>query len=246
MEYPIAEIFLAPQGEGFNVGKLMHFVRLAGCTVGQRYPKERYELPLPELGPSNIDHLLHILPDYTNKCTLADGREFPCDTNYKLAYKTGYAKLKETLEKESEGCMEICLTGGEPLMHAASGVLVDLVNRLSEDGYSINLETSGTIPITRELEVLMEKIGHICISPKLGFREEYIEWGDEFKILIDVNFRYDMFPFLHKINPEKIFLQPINGEHTVNIANLNLCLALQKKLPDARISLQAHKFWGTR
>ena len=236
MEYPIAEIFLAPQGEGFNVGKLMTFVRLAGCTVGKRYPPSYY----------GEGQGAGLFPIYTNECTLADGRTFPCDTNYTLAKKYTYVELLTEIQSLSEGCMEICLTGGEPLMHAASGILDDLCTNLVQDGYSINLETSGTITISEVIRDVLKLMSHVCISPKKGFREEYLKWGGEFKILIDENFRYDEFPFIAKIAPSKVFLQPINGEHTVNLENLNLCLVLQKKLPEARISLQAHKLWNTR
>lgn len=36
MRYPIAEKFVAPQGEGLYTGTVMAFVRLVGCSVGQK------------------------------------------------------------------------------------------------------------------------------------------------------------------------------------------------------------------
>jgi organic radical activating enzyme len=234
MEYPIAEVFLAPQGEGFNVGKLMTFVRLAGCTVGKRYPKEMYE----------TDHSdMPMFPIYTNKCTLADGREFPCDTNYQLSKKMDYVELKVLIEQNANGCKEICLTGGEPLMHVTTR---NLVEELIQDDFNINLETSGTIQLTRDVIASLLLAEHVCVSPKTGFIPAYKHYAHEFKLLVDDNFDWDTFPFLDQLDINKVFLQPVNYENEINLDNLKLCLKLQKQHPEVRLSLQAHKFWGTR
>lgn len=71
IKYPISEIFTSVQGEGVYSGVMMTFIRLAGCTVGKPYKESE------KLIGNNIDGFKQ-LPVYTEKCTLYDGREFPC------------------------------------------------------------------------------------------------------------------------------------------------------------------------
>src|SRR4051812_2738266 len=97
MTYPISEIFTSPQGEGLYTGMMMTFIRLAGCSVGRPYPKEKYVvLPHCEFkcigGDPDMGHgpncayakSTHVLPIYTEQCTLYDGRTFACDTDYRV------------------------------------------------------------------------------------------------------------------------------------------------------------------
>ena len=76
-KYPISEIFTSPQGEGVYAGAMMTFIRLAGCTVGKPFPKEKYQ---SRKDPIEGAHNIPGLAVYTEKCTLYDGREFACDT----------------------------------------------------------------------------------------------------------------------------------------------------------------------
>jgi organic radical activating enzyme len=233
MDFPIAEIFLAPQGEGFNVGVLMVFVRLAGCTVGKPWADgEKKEF--------------NVLNNYQMKCTVADGREFVCDTDYQVHKRMTYEDIRKEVILLGGTCKQICLTGGEPLMHAKSGILKDLVHWFKHDDFTINLETSGTISVTDEVAEILDMIDYIAVSPKKGFLYEYIELADEFKLLVDENFDLTSFPFSFTLPYEKVFLQPINYENAINMVNMNLCLDLQKKYPELRISSQSHKQWGTR
>lgn len=233
VRYPIAEVFCAPQGEGFFVGALMVFVRLAGCTVGKQFT------------PAEKQYFV-VLNNYQTKCTLADGREFACDTDYKMSLSATYTELLQYIISAGGACKTICLTGGEPLMHANSGLLANLLGQLRADNYEIHLETSGTIPLTEEVVECLDMIDHIAISPKKGFLPDYKNHVDEYKILVDEDFRWDLFPYLSSMEKDKIFLQPINFEHQINGTNLDLCLKLQMDHPEIRISMQSHKQWGTR
>lgn len=237
LAYPIAEVFLAPQGEGFNVGTLMVFVRLAGCTVGKRYSVNMYEPRGKVLPP--------IFPIYTNECTTADGRTFACDTDYRKHHSFTYEQLKACIVHVGDKCKQICLTGGEPLMHAKTGTLLPLVSAFKADGYSINLETSGTIPVGDIEADVLDHIDHIAVSPKKGYLVEYNKWMDECKLLVDKDFDLSKFA-KYDLPPEKVFLQPINNEHTVNEDNIKICLEIQKQNPEFRISLQTHKIWNSR
>lgn len=236
--FPIAECFVAPQGEGTHTGRLMIFLRLAGCTVGTRYKKEEYAE--------------HMFPIYTNECHLYDGRTFPCDTDYRMKDNMDEELLIALLNLTHPSCKTVCLTGGEPMMHGQK--FIDLVDFLVFSGYKVHLETSGTIKITELLLNALRLCQHVSLSPKLGFRGDYLmcESVGDVKLLIDEHFDPVKLPatlnaaFIRGFHGVNTFLQPVNGEHTVNIDNVKRCLMYQLQHPHLKLSMQAHKLWGTR
>lgn len=247
--FPIAECFVSPQGEGTHTGRLMIFLRLAGCTVGTRYPKEMYETD-----HHKYDGDFPMYPSYTNECHIYDGRTMSCDTNYTKKLSVDKYDLVSMLKKIHATCGIVCVTGGEPLMHGET--FKDLSRCLIDAGYEMHLETSGTIPLDDKMISVLGMYRHISVSPKLGFRDEYIimRRAHDVKLLIDENFDVTMMPsslfnlFMgdvpSKTNPPAIYLQPVNGENTVNADNLKRCLDLQMIYPHLRLSVQNHKFWG--
>src|SRR5271155_1867576 len=100
--YPIAEIFTSPQGEGQYCGTMMTFIRLAGCSVGKPFPKDRY---YREQDP---------LPIYTEMCTLYDGRTFECDTDYRVKERLEVSQILDRIPAEVD---HVCISGGEPFIH---------------------------------------------------------------------------------------------------------------------------------
>jgi|ERR1700761_6810071 len=236
-ELPIAECFTAPQGEGVHVGRLMTFVRLAGCTVGTRYPKQYYDGTSPDRVVSDP-----LFPIYTNECHLYDGRSFPCDTDYRnnLGKHSVEGILKLIIANGN--APTICISGGEPLMHD----IFPLVSALKAQDRQVHIETSGTIPITTKIEEILDMIDHVAISPKLGFRDEYSLFSDEIKLLVDEHFEWERVPSEIKQMSRKIYLQPVNYEKNINHANVERCLVLQRTNPDLLLSTQNHKIWETR
>src|ERR1035441_8917420 len=150
MLIPIAETFTSVQGEGGQSGIRMTFFRLAGCTVGKRFPSARYQddnvkavafvTPHPDDICAHKDPLLPIYPDFVNECTTFDGRHFPCDTNYRLTEK---ASISDLLGRIPVGVEWASITGGEPLMHMEE--VVALCAALRRHGLNWHIETSATI-----------------------------------------------------------------------------------------------------
>ena len=69
-----------------------------------------------------------------------------CDSMYALQGED-YVEMsiEEILKKVDEiGCPNITLTGGEPLIHKG---VIDLLIRLDEKKYWVNVETNGSVPI---------------------------------------------------------------------------------------------------
>lgn len=244
---PISEIFASPQGEGVFSGQMQVFVRTAGCTVGKPYPKERYEkLPHCEFkcegGDPDIGHgpkckyakSTHALPIYTEKCTFADGREFACDTDYRVKERHSIRQL--LAEIKSFHVNDVCFTGGEPLMHQYK--LAKVMTELKNSGHIVHLETSGTIQMDESLDAFW-----VTVSPKLNVLESMLNRANELKILIDERFSVRGLPFdlIRIASTKPVFIQPVNYEHTVNSKNLRACLELQQEFPVLRLSLQLHK-----
>lgn len=69
-----------------------------------------------------------------------------CDTTYSFG-RGMPTPLEEIEERIAEsGVKHVCITGGEPLLHQES---LELMQRLVENGYTVSLETSGSLPIDR-------------------------------------------------------------------------------------------------
>ena len=72
-----------------------------------------------------------------------------CDTPYSLTLEDTKETLteEELLERiQSFPWKRVTLTGGEPMLHS----LHHLVTVLGEEGYEVNIETNGAIPLWRE------------------------------------------------------------------------------------------------
>lgn len=232
--FPVAETFVSPQGEGLFTGTMMQFVRLAGCSVGKPYNQvERVQL--------------NILNSYQTKCATFDGREFTCDTNYQM--KTSMTKKGIADLAMQHSLKRICLTGGEPLMHEG---IIPAIHWLASRGFTVHVETSGTIPLVR---IFNPKRVWITVSPKRGYLPSEIrENANEIKLLVDENFTDEVLKqFMTSVFPEgakdfspTVWLQPINNEYNINYANVKLCLAMMDRYRTLRLSLQQHKVIGVR
>lgn len=216
--YPVSEIFTSPQGEGGYAGTMMTFVRLAGCTVGRKYPAEKYRGE-------------QAFPVYVEKCTLYDGREFPCDTDYQMHKKMSVDEILRQVPYEIE---RVCVTGGEPLMHDLRALFAGL----HEKGKLIHLETSGTV----HKPELLVYVDWLTVSPKKGVLKDVMDKAQEVKLLVDENFDWGKVPmFCSHPKCGVVYIQPVNGEHTISRENLKLVMAIQKDNPHVRVSLQLHK-----
>lgn len=124
------------------------------------------------------------------------------------------------------------ITGGEPLMYE----LGPLTSRLKDQGFKINLETSGAHPFSGALD-------WICLSPKkfkAPVPEMYAK-ADELKVVV---FNKSDFDFARKESAKvaascNLLLQP---EWSKATQMMPLIVDFVKENPSWRISLQTHKF----
>lgn len=94
-----------------------------------------------------------------------------CDTPYTWDH-TKYDLRKESpqttveeLMRRVEPCLDVVITGGEPLIHQSRPVWAELLRALRKASCHISIETNGTIAPN---EVTQTFVGHYSVSPKLA------------------------------------------------------------------------------
>lgn len=224
--YPIAQLFHSPQGEGTHVGTRMFFIRTAGCNVG--------EYSIPNEGPLKV---LREQNSHHSICTDFAGNQFLCDTDYRRA---SIYSVDELLAMASNVDW-ICITGGEPFLHD----LAPLVGAAHDAGLSIQIETSGTLPVPARIAPMC----WITCSPKRDYLPDNGRWIDEFKFLVSARTSAAELQRIQDIVATAglgtpVFVQPINGITDLDPANVKAALALQAMHPSWRISVQLHKLLG--
>jgi organic radical activating enzyme len=122
----------------------------------------------------------------------------------------------------------VVLTGGEPMLQVDG----ELIEALHARGFTIAIETNGTLPVPRAID-------WICVSPKAGTDLKQRS-GDELKLV---------FPQAG-LDPEALlelafgqrYLQPMDGPDAAE--NTQTAIAYCRAHPDWRLSLQTHKLLG--
>ncbi len=126
IEAPLIEVFSSIQGEGVLIGCRQIFVRFADCNLDCAYcdtpfqAKSRYAL---ESEPGSGHSIW---------------RDNPADLRALETHLAGWEAARPGLHQA------VCLTGGEPLLHAAT--LSNWLPSLSGQ-YPVYLETNGTLPV---------------------------------------------------------------------------------------------------
>lgn len=232
-QLPIAETFHSIQGEGTYVGTAMHFIRLAGCSVGKK-ASDNF-LKISHIAGDNLS--LPILQNGKkgSKCQTWDGRFFDCDTDFSIhTYKTVDELITDTYEEH------ICLTGGEPLNHQTALIRYGFFAEAFARKIQVHIETSGTVMIDEALK--FDPRVWITVSPKMNYIPEMLLRASEVKLLVDDKFDVTEFNLIS--TQKNVFLSPINGEKEVNQANVKIARDIQKKYVKWRLSCQWHKFLG--
>lgn len=195
MKYRVSEVFASFQGEGTFTGMPTVFVRFFGCNLqcngfGQKSPRNpmTYELPYKEVDPSKYQSIKQ-LPVFSKGCDSSyswDPRFKHLVQDYTLdeiiteigdACKNGFGVFPINLTTEEDlevwrhpttnNKIQICYTGGEPLMWQKQ--IVEISNELDRlDSFpdQITFETNGTKQWKSQDTYLAEHV-HVACSPKL-------------------------------------------------------------------------------
>jgi 7-carboxy-7-deazaguanine synthase (Cx14CxxC type) len=210
VSYAVKEIFLTLQGEGAHVGRAAVFCRFAGCNLWSGREQDRESAV----------------------CQFCDTDFVGTDGTLGGRYASAEA-LATTIAAQWTGAdanRYAVLTGGEPMLQLDAA----LVEALHARGFSIGVETNGTIAPPDGLD-------WICVSPKAG-ADLVVRKGHELKLVYpQAQAAPEDFAGLAFA---RFSLQPMDGPDVIeNTARaVDYCL----KHPQWRLSLQTHKTLGIR
>ena len=210
MSYAVKEIFLTLQGEGAHAGRAAVFCRFAGCNLWSGREQDRASAT----------------------CKFCDTDFVGTDGTFGARYASA-DDLADAIASQwagEHGYRYVVLTGGEPLLQ----VDADLIDALHARGFSIGLETNGTIEPP-------DGVDWICVSPKAG-AELRVRRGDELKLVYPQEGA--MPAAFAGLAFERFSLQPMDGPDVV--ANTERAVAYCIRHPQWRLSLQTHKTLGIR
>ncbi len=170
-----------------------------------------------------------------------------CDQPTALNFGEENYTLKELL-KELSGYphRHVVITGGEPLAHPS---LTPLARALHQRGYSVQIETNGTL-----WQEGLEGLGlHITCSPKWSARwfvhPEVLKRAKELKFVVDEVLTEDVVlkpEFRRHLQEGKVVLQPQGNRKEFIEKALNIQKSLLKKGFSTRVIPQIHKIIGLK
>ncbi len=159
-----------------------------------------------------------------------------CDTEHEAYTEVTESEIIEEIKSLSPDCRHVVLTGGEPTLQLTGSFL----QALKERGYTIHIETNGSVKLQPEVEGLID---WITVSPKA--LPVVLRRCDELKLLFGGEYNpedwTDRFPkALH-------FLQPLDTQDkSLNARCIEACIEYIKRHPRWRLSLQTHKILNIR
>jgi 7-carboxy-7-deazaguanine synthase len=178
-----------------------------------------------------------------------------CDTAY--AYEEGKETPIPQILKEvgKYKCKRICLTGGEPLAQSES---IELVRKLLNMGYSVDVETNGSISVEPLLQAVAKKeLDRLLISldlktPSSGMKDKNdydnvarLRPHDQLKFIIADKKDYTWIKKAMDYFPPKcrVYAHPVGGADSKLLAKLAEWI-LEDNI-DVSIGVQLHKIiWG--
>jgi 7-carboxy-7-deazaguanine synthase (Cx14CxxC type) len=208
--YAVKEIFYTLQGEGANAGRPAVFCRFAGCNLWSGREADRANA----------------------SCRFCDTDFVGTDGEGGGKFITAGALAAAVAEAWAGGAVErfVVLTGGEPALQVDAA----LIDALHGQGFSIAIETNGTLALPAGLD-------WICVSPKAG-TDLVVTRGHELKLVYPQlgaePDRYVGLEFDH------FFLQPMDGPGRDE--STGACVQFCLRNPRWRLSLQTHKLLGIR
>lgn len=217
----INEMFETIQGEGAYTGIPSIFVRLQGCPVGCPW--------------CDTKHTWEIKADLSVSPEDVIAKSSESETYF----VSNEASLMTLFEQQGYVAKHVVITGGEPCMYD----LRPLTNILHKNGYTTQIETSGTF------EVLCDERTYVTVSPKINMKGGFdvltsaLERANEIKHPIAMQKHIDELDALlikvSSLEGKQVCLQPISQQKRATELAVRTCIAR-----NWRLSLQTHKYIG--
>lgn len=218
--YKINEIFETIQGEASFTGTPSVFIRLQGCPVGCSW--------------CDTKHTWEVNPDLS--VSLSETLEKNADSE--LWSTASSQEILDELKRKGYTAKHVVITGGEPCMYD----LNDLCDLLHDNGYSTQIETSGTF------DVLAPESTWVTVSPKINMQGGYevlptvMQRANEIKHPVAMEKHVaELKDLLRACNvmDKLIYLQPISQKAKATKLAIDTC-----KAENWRLSVQLHKYIG--
>ena len=163
-----------------------------------------------------------------------------CDTEYNSYDEWSLSDFRDVALSESSRFA--VLTGGEPMMHKHSPMII---SELKELDFEIACETNGSRPI-------LDGIDYATVSPKKYVQKLLPEFfihphaennAGEFKYVVEEGFDFSILDRHDVTDGRKYYLSP---EYNIFDESLNRIHEYIKENPGWRISLQTHKIMNIK
>ena len=218
--YKVNEIFETIQGEGSYTGTPAIFVRLQGCPVGCAWCDTKHTWDIEP-------NLIIALGDTSSKKAESDHwASASADDLLDLFRLRGYR------------ARHVVITGGEPCIYD----LNPLCELLHREGYSTQIETSGTF------EILAPASTWVTVSPKVNMKGGYpvltscLARANEIKHPVAMEKHIEELQALLALidcSNKLVYLQPISQKAKATALAIEMC-----KQHNWRLSVQVHKYLG--
>ncbi|MBL4909470.1 MAG: 7-carboxy-7-deazaguanine synthase QueE [Alteromonadaceae bacterium] len=218
--YKINELFETIQGEGFFTGQPAIFIRLQGCPVGCAWCDTKHTWEINAADQIITMQMLNKVQETQEWAALS------------------VSDILTVVTEQGYQAKHIVITGGEPCMVD----LTPLCAAFEQQGYSTQIETSGTF------EVTTTKNCWVTVSPKINMKGGYkiltsaMQRANEIKHPIATEQHVDELKKLlddHQITDTPIYLQPISQKKRATELAIQTCIA-----NNWRLSVQVHKYIG--
>jgi 7-carboxy-7-deazaguanine synthase len=218
--YKINELFETIQGEGAFTGQPSIFIRLQGCPVGCSW--------------CDTKHTWEVASDLQ-----VSAGEILAKNEESAAWSDLSAEqLLVLVKNQGYQAKHIVITGGEPCMYD----LRPICQLFEENGYSCQIETSGTFEVKSSAKCW------VTVSPKINMRGGYkvlasaLHRANEIKHPVATEQHIsDLKKLLaeHNIKDTQVYLQPISQKKRATELAIATCIA-----NNWRLSVQVHKYLG--
>ncbi len=218
--YKINEIFETIQGEATFTGTPSIFIRLQGCPVGCAWCDTKHTWEFKD----------------TFVISLGEVTEKNADSEHYASVNVD--DILALFKTEGYRAKHVVITGGEPAMYD----LNPLCDALHANGYSTQIETSGTF------EIKAPEATWVTVSPKIDMRGGYevltsaMQRANEIKHPIAMRKHVEeLEALLEKTNTSSkpVFLQPISQKAKATKLAIDVCME-----KNWRLSVQVHKYLG--
>jgi 7-carboxy-7-deazaguanine synthase len=156
---------------------------------------------------------------------------FDCDTEFESGRPMTIPEIVAEMRALAAACRWVILTGGEPALQ----VDLELIDALHAEGYSLAIETNGSIELPPGLD-------WITVSPKVAEHAIRQRQAHEVKYVRG----YGQAIPKTAVEAEHYLISPAFDGAEVDRRTLDWCIRLCRENPPWRLSVQQHKLWSVR